>query len=328
MKKSFLRKVTSLALITVMSGAVLAGCGSAHTENRSDDEVAVQAETGEAENATPEIVETEIPLADAPSKVPGAPYFTKGVYANYAEELENPTKHYFYVFNEETYGYTADGDNNGIGLPFGVEQTDGSVKFFFGGEGDGEGNLIITAVDNGVVHGYFEDIPERALVFEPVAGADADSFSAENYVNGAAESVYHNANGWSVKYDADLFEITQENNKVAIVYSGEGAGTNMVFVVYDVDMNGEQARDEFAKGYGAKANTYEQNFPGTTDVIGYWAELASSGEGSGLYEYVVTRDYMGGYLAFEVTGHDCGDDTVDKPIHDLLTAIIDSITFE
>ena len=261
--------------------------------------------------------------------VPGAPYFAKGVYVNYAKEAEDPEKTYFYVFQHETYGHTDDG-TVGIGLPFDVVQEDKKVKFTFGGVGEDESVLIVTSYENGVVTGYFEDVPERELVFEPVEGEDPDSFVAENYVNGPENCVYHDDNGWSIRYNADYFNIDRKDNQRFIVYTGESAGTNMITVTYTVENRAEAAIKELGESWGSKDTTYSQGpFPGAAeDVTGYRASLPPSGEGSGLYMEAVGRDYMDGALIFELTGHMAGDEELDMEVSDRLAGIIDSLTFD
>ena len=137
----------------------------------------------------------------------------------------------------------------------------------------------------------------------------------------------NDANGWSIKYDPKLFDITQDGNKVAIVYTGECAGTNMVMVTYDCDHIGAEIRNEYAKEYGDNAVTSDGIFPGTEDVTGYWAMCPPAEEGSGLYMTSISRDYMDGSLTFELIGHNSGDEALDIEVSDRMAMIIDSLTF-
>ena len=50
-------------------------------------------------------------------------------------------------------------------------------------------------------------------------------------------------------------------------------------------------------------------------------------DGSGLYETAIARDYMDGYLVFELTGHNSGNDEMDMAVSDALAAVIDSFEF-
>ncbi len=326
MKKRMFGKAVTVITAMAMSGVLLAGCGSTEADTQPEAE-AEQAE----ETATEPVSESTGETAEAPAELPAAPYFTKGVYANYSEELENPDLTYFYVFSTDTYGYTADGANNGIGVPFDVvSQADGRVTLSFGGADESsEETLVITAVDDiGAVHGYFEDVPERPMVFELLSGADVDTFSAENYVNGPEESVYHDANGWSVRYNADLFEITPKGPETFIVYTGESAGTNMITVTYTVESGAEEAIKKLGESWGDNVTYTQGPFPGADDVTGYWAMLPPAEGGSGLYETAMGRDYMDGALIFDLTGHMSGDEELDMATSDSLAAVIDSLTWD
>ena len=253
-------------------------------------------------------------------------YFTKGVYYNYAKDAENPPLTYFYVFYDENTGYTADGENNGIGLPFSLTQEEGAATFSFGGEGESEEVLTVSSFENGIVTGTFDD--GREVVFEPVSGLDPETFDAENYVNGPSQSVYKDPNGWSVKYDASLFEVTQEEGQVFFVYTGESAGTNMVTATYTVDNKAEDAIKKLGENYGDTAEYSTAPFPGAEDVDGYWVNVPVDTEGSGAYITAMARDYMEGALIFEIDGHQGEDDEMNMAVADALAGIIDSLTFE
>ncbi len=256
-----------------------------------------------------------------------APYFTEGVYVNYAAEAENPPMDYFYAFYDEGTGFTDDG-TVGIGLPFSCTQKDGAVDFSFGGEDGIIDVLTITSVEGGSVMGHFDDGLE--LMFVPVPGVDPHTFDAQNYMNATAgeDLIYHDANGWSVKYDPELFTVNDGGPMVSFVYTGESAGTNMITASYVVDgKDAKEAIEALAKEWGDGADTSEGIFPGTGDVTGYWATLPPADEGSGLYSTAVARDYMDGYLMFELTGHNSGDEEADMAVSDALAGIIDSLEF-
>ncbi|RKM61421.1 hypothetical protein D6855_05880 [Butyrivibrio sp. CB08] len=162
-----------------------------------------------------------------------------------------------------------------------------------------------------------ESVPELEA---PAAEVEADM--------AVEQGVYEDANGWSVKYDPEVITVNNGGPISTFVYTGESAGTNMITASYNVDSDAKTAIDELAKEWGSAAQTHESVFPGTEDVTGYWAMLLPSSEGSGLYETAIARDYMDGYLLFEVTGHNCGDDSIDIPVSDALAGIIDSIEFK
>ena len=325
MKKNGLKIFTVLLLSGAIAAALMMGCADKTAQNTaageatSENAPATEATTQAAEAATEQVTETA-------SEIPAPPYFTKGVYVNYAKEAENPSKTYFYVINDETYGHTEDGEHDGIGLPFAITQKDGAVDFSFGGADEDIDTLTIHSVENGVITGAFEDGLE--LVFEPVADADPETFSSENFVNGPENSVYHDANGWSVKYDATKFEINQSGPQVFIVYTGDSAGSNLITVTYTVDNKAEAAIKELGKPYGDKAEYTEWPFPGVSDVTGYNVSVPVDKEGSGSYMTAFARDYMDGALIFETDGHDGDDEEMNTEVHAALTSVLNSLTFD
>ena len=102
----------------------------------------------------------------------------------------------------------------------------------------------------------------------------------------------------------------------------------MITASYNVDKDAKTAIADLAREWGDKATTDEGTFPGTEDVKGYWATLPPQGEGSGMYNTAVARDYMQGYLLFELTGHNGDDEDQNMAVSDALAGIIDSIEFE
>ena len=322
MKRQFVRKMVAMIATGVMATILMTGCGSETSlEGEAGSETAIE----DASVALADGVEAQDQADTAVSEMV-APYFKKGVYVNYSADAENPPKTYFYIFNTDDYGRTEDGANDGIGLPFDVTQSGGKVNFFFGGANESQEVFVVTNVENGVVYGYFEGAEDRELVFEPVEDADPDTFYSVNYLSDG-EYVF-NGTGWSIKYDPEYFDITQDGPMVAIVYTGESAGTNMILVTYDIETDGKGARDQRAESWGEKTTKSDAIFPGTEDVPGYWAILPPAEEGSGLYMTSISRDYMDGSLTFELTGHNSGNEELDMEVSDRLALIIDSLTFE
>lgn len=105
-------------------------------------------------------------------------YFNKGVYRTDSPDNKNPNKNYFYVFYDETSGYTED-FKMGIGLPFSCVQQEGYVKFKFGGVSEPEEIFIIKSVENKVIKGHFKN--GSLLIFTPVSNANPDNFDAIEY---------------------------------------------------------------------------------------------------------------------------------------------------
>ncbi|QFJ56044.1 hypothetical protein [Pseudobutyrivibrio xylanivorans] len=304
-----IEKVLALMVTATVVGAMFVGCGSS------------AGQAAGKESAT--LSEEAAPTSASEEKV-GAPYFTKGVYANYSSELDNPTKDYFYVFYDEGAGYTDDGVS---GLPFSCTQEDGKITFSFGGEGEAEEVLVVTEVKDDLVYAYFEGAEDRPLVFELMADADPDNFSAENYLGNGTDNVYNDANGWRVHYNPSCIEVNTQGNITTFVYTGDCAGTCMVSVTYDVDKNAKEVSEDLAKQYGDSASVSEGIFPGTEDEKGYWITSSSDGNDSGLYMTGIVRDYMEGYLLFENIMHMGGDEEMDMAASDSLATIIDSLQF-
>ena len=315
MRKRMARNGISMALAAVMGMAVMTGCGSSTAEVTAipEEQVALKAEPKAEETAVEETNTNE--------------YFIKGVYANYATELENPEKTYFYVFEGNGCGHVEDGVAN-TGMFFEYSQGDGYVNFLFGSEDPIEDELTIKSYENGLVIGSFEDTID--LTFELLADADPDDFNAVNYVNATKgeDYLYSNANGWTIKYDPDRFVINEGGPVTTIVYVGECAGTNMITATYTVDKNAQEAIKELGENYGDVEPYYSEGpFPGTEDVKGYWVSISPDTEGSGAYMTAMARDYMDGALIFEITGHIGNDEDNNMEVSDYLSAVIDSLQF-
>lgn len=316
MRKSTVGKAVTFTMAAVMAMAVLAGCGS-----KAEQAVEIIPEEQIALEAEPETAKEEVEETEA-----AEPYFTKGVYANYAADAENPDKTYFYVFHGDGTGHTDDGIAN-TGMFFEYEQVKDGVKFSFGSEDPIEDVLTVKSFENGVVTGYYENTFD--LIFEPVTDADPDDFEAVNYVNATKgeDYVYTDPNGWSIKYDPDKFVINKGGPVSTIVYVGESAGTNMITVTYTVENKAEDAIKALGEPYGDKAYYSQSPFPGAEKVTGYYLTVAPDTEGSGAYKSALARDYMDGALIFEIDGHMGNDEAMNMEVSDSLAAIIDSIQF-
>ena len=169
------------------------------------------------------------------------------------------------------------------------------------------------------------EVTEEAEVTEETE--TATEAAEETTEAAAADEIYNDANGWSVQYDPSVITVNQGGPVTTFVYTGESAGTNMITATYSVDSDAMTAIENLAKDLGDNVITSENIFPGTEDVPSYNAILPPSEDGSGLHETAIARDYMDGYLLFEYTGHNSGDDSIDIPVSDALSSVIDSITF-
>ncbi len=174
-----------------------------------------------------------------------------------------------------------------------------------------------------------EIVDEKTALFsEPITESDsAEITDMTDSENGPEYSVYEDANGWSIKYDANDFAVMPENGQVFIVYQGESAGTNMITVTYTTDNDAEGAVKELGNAYGDKATYIEGTFPGTEDVKGYWVCVDPDTEGSGAFMTAIARDYMEGALVFETDGHFGDDEENNMAVSDALAGIIDSLEF-
>ena len=61
------------------------------------------------------------------------------------------------------------------------------------------------------------------------------------------EALYNSKNGWSVKYDPEMFMLYEDGPVVNFVYMGESAGTNMITVTYTTEKNAQKAINEIGK---------------------------------------------------------------------------------
>lgn len=313
MRRKMVKSVISIALVAIAGLFLVEGCGS---ENVANGNVAVSEAV---------VVDEAVPMSSQVKD--GQDYFTKGVYASYAADLENPEKTYFYVFEGDGQGRVEDGEA-ATGMYFLYDQKDnGTVEFTFGNDDPITDTLTVKSNENGVVTGAFEDTID--LVFEPVEGQDPDTFDAVNYVRvqRGEELIYTSANGWSVRYDPEVFAVNEGGSVTSFVYLGESAGTNMITVTYTADNNAEDAIKALGEPYGDSAAYSEAPFLGDESVTGYWVITPADTEGSGYYMNAVARDYMEGALVFEITGHDSGDDGIDMTVSDYISGILDSVEF-
>lgn len=160
------------------------------------------------------------------------------------------------------------------------------------------------------------------------AAADKEDSSVESET--FEDKEYVSDRGWSVMYDPSVITVNEGENMTSFVYTGESAGTNMLTISYIADKQPEEALAELTEGWGDPEDIErsESYFPGTNDKWGCWRTLLSNGEGSGLSENVFAGEYNGGVLMFEFTTHKAEDDSIDIPVSDALSAIVDSIKYE
>ncbi len=327
MKKKTVTKILSAVLAAGMMATLFAGCGKTKTDAGVTTEESTAEETKADETAVADTASGKDTTEDAKADVHNEDAcFARGVYLNYPAENNDEPLDFFYVFTDPNTGYYENGRSH-EGAPFYCNYEGKKVTFYIGGASQTEETFTVDAIENDLVTGHFED--GIKVVFEPVPDQDPDTFDAVNYLNAAVgeDYLYEDANGWTVRYDPGLFEVTPGGPVTTFVYTGESAGTNMITVTYTVDGDAKTVIDSLAKSWGDKATTGECTIPGADDVQGYRASLPTGNEGSGLYMEAIARDYMDGALIFEVTGHLSGDEEMDMAVSDALASVIDSLEF-
>ncbi|MBO5617002.1 MAG: hypothetical protein J5901_01545 [Pseudobutyrivibrio sp.] len=239
-----MKKVLATTFATALVIGTFSGCGK-ETASIADD-------------ATP-----------TSSAIDAKTVFTKGVYVTYPEaEKDDPDLTQFYVFFGDGSGSIEDGAN-GTANYFEYEAGEDTIEFHIGSIDPVVDTLTVTYFEDYLIKGHFSDGEE--LVFEHLSGVDVDTFNAVNYVNGifGDPSVYTDANGWSIKYDASCITVNQGGPVTTFVYTGDCAGTNMITATYTVDNDAEGAVKELGEQWGEKATYSEGTFPGTEDIKGY-----------------------------------------------------------
>ena len=188
-----------------------------------------------------------------------------------------------------------------------------------------DGNININI--NNVPSSAQEEAP-TAEDTEETDKADGTDDAAEQEVS--EEKEYVSDRGWSVKYDPSIITVNEGEDMTSFVYTGESAGTNMLTISYIADKLPDEVLSELTEGWGdpGSVESSESYFPGTSDKWGLWRTLLSNGEGSGLSENVFAGEYNGGVLMFDFTTHKAEDDSIDIPVSDALSAVIDSIKYE
>ena len=196
--------------------------------------------------------------------------------------------------------------------------------------------MALTGCD-GNINININNVPSSAQEEAPAAEdtEETDKADEEDKADDAAEQAseekeYVSDRGWSVKYDPSIITVNEGEDMTSFVYTGESAGTNMLTISYIADKLPDEVLSELTEGWGdpGSVESSESYFPGTSDKWGLWRTLLSNGEGSGLSENVFAGEYNGGVLMFDFTTHKAEDDSIDIPVSDALSAVIDSIKYE
>lgn len=82
-----------------------------------------------------------------------------------------------------------------------------------------------------------------------------------------------------------------------------------------------------AKKYGGEIENRD-SFPGDETAKGFYVEHDPETDTSGPYNLVFTRDYKDGCLIIDIAENHVGDDIDDMNTSDMITMLLESITFE
>lgn len=155
--------------------------------------------------------------------------------------------------------------------------------------------------------------------------------NVQDVSNDREEMTYMSSDGYQVRYYGETVESMEiDEHSVQFVYTAESSGTNMLVISYITDKQPEEALYDLTSAWGDQESIKRSEgfMPGTDDKWGYWRTLDVADTESGLGECAIAGEYNGGVLMFELTTHASGDDAVDIPASDTLSAIIDSILYD
>jgi len=145
------------------------------------------------------------------------------------------------------------------------------------------------------------------------------------------EMTYMSSDGFQVRYNAGSVESMEvDEHTVQFVYTGESAGSNLVKISYIADKQPEEVLYDLTSTWGDQESIYRSEgfLPGTDDKWGYWRMLnVESGEAA-MSENAIAGEYNGGVILFESLFHMSGNDEIDMPVSDVLSGIVDSITYD
>ena len=167
-----------------------------------------------------------------------------------------------------------------------------------------------------------EEVPEEAA---EVTAEEAPEEAAPE--EAPAEDGTYQGDGWSVRYDPELFEVNETEEAAYFVYTGESAGTNMIGFSVIPDKMPQEVLGEKTEGWDDADTSRREGFFGEYGWC-FWRTLIPKEDSSGLGEHLTAAEYNGGTFLMEVTNHFCGDDAVDMPVADAIADIADSLTFE
>ena len=154
--------------------------------------------------------------------------------------------------------------------------------------------------------------------------------AGEDLISASDEAaVYESADGWKVKYDPSRMTAETLENGARFAYAGEGDAEGSVTILFTEDKQPEELLAEMTESWGdpEEIQRTEGFFPGTEDKWSYW-RIFNDKDTIGNAKAAIAGEYNGGVLSFEVDATMSGDDGTDAQVSDLLSGVIDSVSYE
>ena len=140
---------------------------------------------------------------------------------------------------------------------------------------------------------------------------------------------YESADGWKVSYDPALMEAKEIKNGAKFSYTGDDAAEGSVTILFTEEKQPEELLYEMTEAWAdqEEIRRAEGFFPGTEDKWSYW-RIYNDKKTVGDAKVAIAGEYNGGVLSFEIDALMSGDDAVDTKLSDLLSGVIDSVSYE
>lgn len=139
------------------------------------------------------------------------------------------------------------------------------------------------------------------------------------------DGTYKSADGWSVQYDADQFDMEENGGSLKFIYKEGAPGVNTEEIQYIKDKQPQEVLGELTDTWNVDPMDIKRSegfFPGTFDKWGYWRVY----DGSDSIRTAIAGEYNGGVLLFYST-----ESPTDEPVSvvsDAISEIVDSITYD
>lgn len=143
-------------------------------------------------------------------------------------------------------------------------------------------------------------------------------------------TVFESNDGWQMTYNPTNVEATQvDDHSAKFVYTGEGEGESLINVKYIQGKQPEAVLDDLTSEWGKEELVRENEsfFPGTYDRWAYWRVLPAMGDLKESHS-AIAGEYNGGVLLFECVNHKTGKDEIDMAVSDILSNILNSVSYQ